>query len=104
MPDRFGIVKELFQKLFVIAAQANRVSSHHTHCKLVDDIFRIRPAVDVITEKHFNRMWNRPSMNVLVDAIQCLGKQIGAAVNIADRIDSRLRRRKGLSRLRLAAL
>jgi hypothetical protein len=54
----------------------------------VDDLPRVRAAVDVITEEDLNWVGDRPCFEIVIDAHKKLGQQIGAPVYVSDGINA----------------
>jgi hypothetical protein len=85
-PIDFRIDEKFLQEAFVIAAEANGAMANHSNGKLVDDAFRIGPAIDVVAEIDLNGSLNWTPSDVRVDPIDEVGKEIGTTVDIADGI------------------
>jgi hypothetical protein len=99
-----GVPKEFLHQGLVVAAQADRVIFDHADSQLVDDGLRIRTAIDVIAQINLDHVLNRPAPDILVDAYDSLCQQIGPAVDIADRIDARICRRRGGKGVRIGRM
>jgi hypothetical protein len=54
----------------------------------VDDLPRIRATVNVVTEKDLNRVSGRLYFEIVVDAYEKLGQQIGTPVYVSDDINA----------------
>jgi len=89
-----GIPQEPLHQVLVIAAKANGAMVNESSGEQVDHCLCVRAAVDVIAEIDFHAMANRPALQVLVDAFDGFDQKIGAAMNIPDRVDARIRRRR----------
>lgn len=88
MRNDLWIDKEILEEALMIATEADGAAANHSDGKLVDDTFRIGAAIDVVAEINFNGSLNRAPSNVRIDPIDDVGKEIGTAMDIADRIHS----------------
>lgn len=90
--DGFRIIpEEPFEDGFMIAAKADRVLPHEPHRKPIQHTLRIRSPIDVVAEIHLNCIINRPASEIILNPVDCLGQQVGAAVNITYGVDSHTR-------------
>jgi hypothetical protein len=87
-----GITQETFHQFLVIAAEAYSAIVNQPNGKQVDHRLCVGAAVDIVAEIDFDAMADRPAFQVVVDALDGFDQEIGAAVNIADCIDARVRR------------
>jgi len=92
MRKNFWIDEEFLKKAFVITSEANGAAANHSDRELVDNTFRIRPAINVIAEINFNGSLDRAPLNVRINSIDDVGEEIGATVDIADGIHPDARR------------
>jgi hypothetical protein len=77
----------------MVATQADGALSHHTNRKLIDHMLRIGAAIDVIAEVDFLRVSDGPAPEIVVDAFGDFIQQIRTAMDVADRVDTRVWRR-----------
>ena len=89
------IAKEALHQALVVAAQANGAIFDQPDCQHIDHGLRIRAAVDVVAQIDLNGMRDRSALQVVIDACKDFSQQVGAAVDIADRIDANVRRCRG---------
>lgn len=87
------VLEEIFHHRLVVAAQANRAVSNEPDSQQIDDGFRLRAAIDVVPQIDLDRACDRPASDVIINASNDLAQQIGAAMDIANRIDARASRR-----------
>ena len=88
-----GILKEAFHHGLVVAAQAHRAIGDESHREQIEHGSRMRSAINIVAEIDFDRMRDRSAPDVVVDARNDFVQQIGASVDVTDRIDARIRRR-----------
>ena len=86
------IAKEVFHQALVVATQANGAIFDQPDRQHIDHGLRIRAAIDVIAQINFNRMRDRPALQVIINACKGFSQQVGATVDIADRVDANVRR------------
>ena len=67
----------------------------------IDGSTGLRPAIDVITEENVDRSFGAERFQVSVDYGEHLLKQIGATMNVADRVETNSVRQPRLSSLGL---
>lgn len=87
------VLQKTFHHGFVVAAQAHGVIGDEPHREQIEHRARVRSAIDIVAEIDFDRMRDRPAPHVVVDARNYFAQQIGAAVDVADRIDACIRGR-----------
>lgn len=87
------ILQKTFHHSFVVAAQAHRAIGDEPHREQIEHRSRVRSAIDIVAEIDFDRMRDRPAPYVVVDARNYFAQQIGAAVDVTDRIDACIRGR-----------
>ena len=61
------IPEEVLHQGFVIAAQAHRAIFHQPDRQQINDGLRIRAAIDVVAQIDFERMRDRPALEVLIN-------------------------------------
>ena len=98
----FGrVLKEIFHQGLVIAAQAHRLVLNQPDGQYIDDGLRIRASIDIVAEIDLDRVLYRPASKVIADARDDIDQQVGPAVDVADGIDTRIRRRRSGNGLRI---
>jgi hypothetical protein len=80
----------------VVAFQENRITAAAAIDQQVERQSRVRSAVDIVAEIYLDRAMRSAMRDVGVDDPEHLLEQMCAAVNIADRIDSRAIRQSRL--------
>ena len=88
-----GISEKRLQQRFMISAQAYSALLNNAPCKGFDHVLRLRATINVVTDIDFNRCSNRTTGPIVVNALNDVVQQVGAAVNVTDGIDSGIRRK-----------
>jgi hypothetical protein len=102
---KFGrVLKEILHQGLVIAAQAHRAVLNQPDGQHIDDGLRMGASIDIVTEIDLDRVLYRPASKVIADARDDVDQQVGPAVDVADRIDTRIRRRRSGNGLRRMAV
>jgi hypothetical protein len=89
------IVEENIHQLFVVSSQAYAMISHHAGREHINHALRIGAAIDVIAEKDFHCIGDGPARSIFVEAIEEFPQEIGAAMDVADRVNTRVGWRRG---------
>lgn len=76
----------------MVAAQANRTPLSDSDGELIDHALRIGTPIDIVAEIDFERVFDRPSLEIVLDVSDGFSKKISPAVNVADGVDTRIRR------------
>ncbi len=85
--------KKCLQKRFMISTQAHSAFLNNAPCQRFDHILRLRTTVDIIADIDFNRCSHRTAGPIIVNSPDNVAQQVGAAMNIADGIDSDIGRK-----------
>lgn len=76
----------------MVSTQANRAPLSDSDGELVDHALRIGTAINIVAEIDFERVFDWPPLEIVLNANDGFSKQIGPAVNVADGVDTRIGR------------
>ena len=82
-----GIAQKGREQGFVVALQRDEVGRKRVARQAVDDPSGVGAAVDVVAQRHRERILDRPGIQITRNAGDHAIKKIGPAVNIADDIE-----------------
>jgi hypothetical protein len=85
----------------MVTTQADRPIFNQPNRQQINNLLRIRAAIDVVAEINLDRMLYRPTSDVVFDARDGLYQQVSSAMDVANSIDSGACRRRSGNRSRI---
>src|SRR6185312_2239525 len=95
------VFKKAFEHGFMVTTQADRPIFNQPNRQQINNLLRIRAAIDVVAQINLDRMLYRPTSDVVFDARDGLYQQVSSAMDVANSIDSGACRRRSGNRSRI---